>query len=853
MSPGSVGRTLLFLLFLALRAPAAEPDFDPAALDKRVRHLRPVVEAILGESLGKSVPVSITTPEKLEEILTAEATKLRSEIKGGARGEELRRACAEEARFVARVALGKIDLEKDGVLVCPVNFRHMAEFDAAWKGVLSQEYVDVVLMHELVHVHQERRFGLMRFFGTPASLEQLQARRCVSEGHAQYVTRRAAEEAGLGDAFRLFVATQTGVPPGVKDAGTRHLMEVIQAMSSSAYVDGEKFFAAIVEELGYEKAVARIFAHPPRSLAEVARPQDYLNPPVGGVDVDRIAARVSRLLAERGKNPQTIAMTPGTLRVALAPAGEAAVEKALEGFRSAKVVVVQQRRVQAPLAVVGILRCADAQAARNMYDAEVLTSKKKDELFKGAQGQTRILYARYRDLTVGDATGILTTKEVEITELGVRQTVEAAVLRDREVVFELMVSIDPSEAGRCERLAHRVHALARARPWGVKGAAAIAAFVAALDDDDWATRWRAVRNLARTRRKDPAIEPALRRALEDFDPDVRYAALVGLAERKQLKPEERAAFDRDEDWEVRVACLEMESQDDIARLQHAFGDPHPAVRRTAFVLLTEREEADSVSWEHLRKGVRDRNAGVRLAALNAIALSRTSRFDRREFAALMVKAAKDSHPHVRRDAVEQLGYADPEIKGVVPGLVAALRDPAFVVRLAALSSLDDIGEHAAPAVPELIKLLDHPAMRKNAARALGKIGKKAEAAQPRLVDALEDADKGFRFQAAVALKRIGFPPRTLLPVLVEGLHRAKSEHDRTTAAEILAELRAVDHVPDLIEALDDPSDWVRRSVVEALAKLDAREALPKLRRLTEDPSEAVQAAARKAVRAMEAD
>lgn len=851
MSPGSTGRTLLFLLFLALRAPAAEPDFDPAELDQRVRYLRPVVEAILGGSLGNAVPVSVTTPEKLKEIATDEATRVRGKVEGGARGDELRRACAQEANFVSRFALGKVDLEHGGLLVCPANFRRVADADQAWQGVLSQECLDVVLLHELVHVYQERRFGLLRFFGTPSSLERLQACRCVAEGHAQYVTRRAAEKAGLGDAFRLFVATQTEVPPGVEDAGTRHLMQVIQAMASSAYVDGEKFVAAIVDELGYEKAVARIFAHPPTSLTEVARPHEYLDPPGGGVDVDRIAARISRLLAERGKNPQIIAMTPGTLRVALAPAGKAAMSKALEGFRSAKVVVVQQRSLGVPLAVVSILQCADPQAARAMYDAEVLTSQNKDELFRGEASQARILSARYSDFRLGDATGILTTKEVEITELGVRQTIEAAVLRDRELVFELMYNVDPSEAGRCERLARRVHALARAQPWGVKGAAAVAAFVAALDDDDWSTRWRAVRNLARTKREDAAIQPALRRALADPDPDVRYAALAGLANRRQLTPEERAAFERDEDWEVRVANLEQEGGDHIVRLRRALADPHPAVRRCAFVLLTEREEADRVPWERLRDGVRDRNAGVRMAALNMVAVSRTSRFDRAEFAAVMLEAVKDSHPHVRRDAVEQLGYADPEIEGVVPGIVAALRDPALVVRLAALSSLEQIGEHAAPAVPELIGLLDHAAMRKYAARALGKIGPKAEAAQPRLVRALEDADRSFRFEAAVALKRIGFPPRTLLPVLVEGLHRAKSEYDRTTAAEILAELRAVDHVPDLIQALDDPSDWVRRTVVEALARLDAKEALPKLRRLTQDPSEAVQAAARKAVREME--
>ncbi|MHC4974504.1 MAG: HEAT repeat domain-containing protein [Planctomycetota bacterium] len=847
MSPGSVGRTLLFLLFLGLPAPAAEPDFDPAALQERVRQLRPVVEDILGESLGKPVSISITTEKELEEMVTAEMTELRGAVEGGARGEELRKACGREAGLMSRLVLGKVGLDADRLLVCPPNFRRIAEFDPAWKGVLSQEYLDLVLLHELVHVHQQRRYGLRRFFGKPTTLEWIQVRQCVLEGHAQYVARRAARRLGHDDAFRLFVATQTEVPPGVEDAGTRHLMEVIQAMASSTYVDGEKFVTAIVKEFDYPKAVARIFAEPPTSLAQVSRPRDYLNPPAAGVDLDRIMARISRLLAERGKNPQTIAMTAGTLRVALAPAGKAAVKKALEGLRAAKVVFVQQRKAGTPLAVVGVLQCTDADAARAMYDAEVSTSKKKDELFKGKESPTRILSARYGELRVGDATGILGTKEVQITQLGVRQIVEFAVLRDRELVFEFMYNVDPSELGRCRRLARRVHALARATPWAVKGAEATAAFVGALDDESWSTRWRAARNLARTKRTDATIEPALRRALQDADPDVRLAAWAGLAARKELTPAERVAFDRDEDWEVRVASLETESEDHVARLQRALGDPHAAVRRYALVQLKERGESDSVPWERLRAAIRDVNVGVRVAAIEALTWTRIQKLDATEFAVLILAALQDPHPHVRREAVEQLAHADPEVDGVVAGAVAALHDEAFVVRLDALSALADFGEHAAPAVPELIRLLDDSVLRDNAMRTLGKIGPPAKAAQPKLVAALEDTDRDIRYEAADALRRIGYPMKRLLPVFVDALKNAKSEYDRTTAAEVLAEAEARDHIPDLIRALDDPSDWVRRTVIEALADLGAREALPKLRRLTEDPSEAVQAAARKAV------
>jgi HEAT repeat protein len=850
-----VGRTLLFLLFAGLQATAADPDFDPAALRDRVRMLRPIVEDILGQSLGVPVSVAVVTPEALEPIVNAEMVPPLGDGRGDPVSEDLHRARVRDAKLVARYLLGKVDPASGRLLLCPKNFERVAALDPAWRNVSSQEFLDAVLLRGLVHVYHQRRFGPHRFLGPLDYSQGFLARQCVLEGHAQFVTRRAVRRAGLDDAFRLFVATQIEVPPGIEDADTRRAMEAVRAHATATHIGGETFVGTVVEELGYAEAVQRIFTEPPTSLELVASPGDYLSPPAVAADLNRIAARIRRLLAERGKRTEILAMTKGTVRAALAPAGEAAVTLAMRGFRAAKVVVVEQRKADVPLAVVSILACADARAAQAMYAAEVSTSKNKDELYRGEQSPTRILSARYDELRVGGALGVLGTKEVEITQLGVRQTVEFAVLRDRELVFEIMYNVDPSETGRCRRLARRVQALARARPWGAKGAEAIAAFVVALDDDAWGTRWRAARNLARSRRQEPAIEPALRRALEDGDPAVRLAAFVGLAARFRLTPAERAAFDGDEDWEVRVASLETPAEDHVARLQRALEDPHAAVRRTAFALLTELGEADVISWERLRSGIRDGNAGVRLAALLALTPERIAgKLDRTEFAALMLAALRDPHPHVRREAAELSRHADPTVNGVVPGVAAALHDDAFVVRLAAVMSLAEFGGLAAPAVPDLVRLLDDAALRINAARTLGRIGPPAkEAALPGLAEALEQRDRAYRFEAALALRRIGHPEEKLLPVFVDGLRRAKSEHHRALAAEFLADVGAHARVPDLIEALDDPSDWVRRTVVEALAKLDAREALPKLRRLTKDPSEAVQAAARKAVRAMETE
>jgi HEAT repeat protein len=78
------------------------------------------------------------------------------------------------------------------------------------------------------------------------------------------------------------------------------------------------------------------------------------------------------------------------------------------------------------------------------------------------------------------------------------------------------------------------------------------------------------------------------------------------------------------------------------------------------------------------------------------------------------------------------------------------------VRLNSLRALDAIGEAAAPAIPDLIAVLQdaNVEVRQNAALILGHFGKKAESAIPGLNKALADPEPDFRRYVSEALLRI---------------------------------------------------------------------------------------------------
>lgn len=93
-------------------------------------------------------------------------------------------------------------------------------------------------------------------------------------------------------------------------------------------------------------------------------------------------------------------------------------------------------------------------------------------------------------------------------------------------------------------------------------------------------------------------------------------------------------------------------------------------------------------------------------------------------------------------------------------------------------------------------------VRETAADALARIG---DAAVPSLVETLEDPDREVRAQAARALARMGPRAEPAIPALIAALNDSDKEV-RMGAARALGQIgpAAAEAVPDLIQALKDP-------------------------------------------------
>lgn len=399
---------------------------------------------------------------------------------------------------------------------------------------------------------------------------------------------------------------------------------------------------------------------------------------------------------------------------------------------------------------------------------------------------------------------------------------------------------------------------------GPKAAPAAAALVAALGDerhagsepDRW-MMWAHVSKLVQDYAAEaiaaigPSTVPALIEAFETGNEDTRDGVVKALrrfgADAKAALPALRRALD-DPDWEVRVNAVE------------GLGALGPAANE-AFPKLAGLSQNDP-------------QYGVRFSAVEA--LSRIEP-DVAKVMVHLVRLLDDEDPDIREWALKTLVRRKPDPKAFVPVLIRALEDRSADVRAAAVEALASLGPEAKPAALALVGLLDDDALytrlapdvggltmhgwqfpvRELVPEALGKIGPGARAALPALLEFMRTPDHvGLQLDAAVAVRRIDPQNEEPISFLVAMLERNEPGEDLeyrgvTDAAETLAELGplAAPAVSALAVRLEHKDDHVRWSAAGALGEIGpaAKEALPALIRVMRDDESWIADRAAKAI------
>jgi hypothetical protein len=172
-------------------------------------------------------------------------------------------------------------------------------------------------------------------------------------------------------------------------------------------------------------------------------------------------------------------------------------------------------------------------------------------------------------------------------------------------------------------------------------------------------------------------------------------------------------------------------------------------------------------------------------------------------------------------------------------------------RISGAAGIEALGEMAAPAAPELIKMLDNEQTEYPAALGLGAIGPPAI---PLLVQTLTNRSGSIRMGAVQALNFMHGAEGAILDLL-----RCLDDPEpgvRICAAVALGDMRKQPDrvVPKLMERLNDTDGSVRAGAAMAIGlfQAQARMAVPKLKELQNDPSVEVRRQATIALQRVEA-
>jgi HEAT repeat protein len=198
----------------------------------------------------------------------------------------------------------------------------------------------------------------------------------------------------------------------------------------------------------------------------------------------------------------------------------------------------------------------------------------------------------------------------------------------------------------------------------------------------------------------------------------------------------------------------------------------------------------------------------------------------KEAVAILIAAAKDEHVAVRRRAITALGAVGAaDSKTVVPVLINALKDPDRADNLSEMSiseraivALARIGPDAAPAIGELIKLIEtgQRMQRGFAVSALGSIDSKDKRVVPKLLEVLKgEGEYGYVIGSAAGALG-GLKAKEAVAPLVEilmsqELNRLPKELRKP---EVLAQLRG-----EAAWALGQMGEAAKEKAVPALAEI----------------------------------
>jgi len=362
--------TIMILGFVRF-ASAEEPSqkIDEKSIETMIEKAEPLIEEITGMKFKERIKCELVKREVVRDVLAEELLPKYKNLLKGTGDDIIARQVETVAHVTSQSLLGKYSLIEKEFLIVPDNVESTIKLFAI-KDEDFQDFVFLVVAHEMVHALDDQYFELQKKEIDMDNAETMQAFGTLIEGHAVYVTNKIAERLKLSEAANKL---STKSAAGVTDENDRLQQQILYG----TYVKGSEFVEAIINKKGLA-GVADAFASPPVSTRQIMNPEEYLTPSiVSAFDCSKLLEKVAGTLPTEGMHTQSAAL--GTMALSSMLIADGIPEKEANAVAnnclSGAAVVAVKQTLKPKMMTVIALNFASRESAVKLLEL----SKKTDQ------------------------------------------------------------------------------------------------------------------------------------------------------------------------------------------------------------------------------------------------------------------------------------------------------------------------------------------------------------------------------------------------------------------------------------------------------------------------------------------
>jgi hypothetical protein len=381
---GGLVSTFLFLFVAGTTLGQPAPDDAAKQATDLLSQARPVLLQVMGQGSEQPLQVRAVGLEQLGQVPDPDLEACLHWHFADLGPVGLDRAVRALRLAKANVAVARY-AEGEGLLYfVPGQQAAVARWDDRLSSAVTPAFLQLVLVHEAARQLLDARYNLHRLRTACRSPEDQQILQALIEGRTLWASRHVARKLGADASFPLLLERLRHVPDPDPDPGIRAAVQTALRQEHWAGETGLAFFTYL-EEHGIQDAERRAFTRPPRQLAWLKQPEQYLRfDRPDQPDLASLLERVKAMPPGKDWRASTDVWTPDMVRAAAKTLGTGPqAERVLGSWVDGRLLLFTRAAEPIRMIAISLVRHSTVAGARAYYGFTLDMQRKEQQIGQG--------------------------------------------------------------------------------------------------------------------------------------------------------------------------------------------------------------------------------------------------------------------------------------------------------------------------------------------------------------------------------------------------------------------------------------------------------------------------------------